>query len=122
MTDLRINLAAFTAACRRVREERYPENEEGFAARRDYYREDYDFRMAIEHRVRPAKVLSTEDKRANLRAELSVAAGRAMQYGATEAQINYIMALAEKSGDFSPIGCNLLTRRAASNIIDSMKG
>lgn len=121
MTELRINLAAFSKACRRVREERFPENEEGFAAKRNYYREDYDFRTAVEHLVRPSKALSADEKIANLRAELVSASVAAGQYGATEAQINYIVALSEKSGDFNILSGGRLTKQEASRIIDQMK-
>lgn len=122
MIELRINLAAFTKACRRVREERYPENEEGFAAKRDYYREDHDFSRSIEYSVRPAKTLSTAEKIANLRADLVTASVAAGQFGASDTQINYIASLAEKSGDFNILAGGRLTKAEASTIIDSMKG
>lgn len=122
MTELRINLAAFTKACRRIREERYPDEEIGFAAKRDYYREDHDFNRSIEHSVRPVKTLSAEEKITALRASLVTASIAAGQFGASEAQINYIIALAEKFGDFTSLGSGRLTKAEASRIIDSMKG
>lgn len=56
----------------------------------------------------------------DLRASLVTASIAAGQYGASEAQINYIVALAEKTGDFSPVD-GRLTKSEASNIIDQMK-
>lgn len=57
-----------------------------------------------------------------LRTELRVAARSAMQFGASEAQINFIVALAVKNNDFNVLGgSGRLTKREASNIIDVMK-
>ncbi len=120
MTELRINIAAFTRACRRIREERDPAAETGFAARRDYYREDCDFSRTIEYVVRPAIALSDVEKAASLRSSLVSASIAAGQYGASKAQIEYIVALSEKSRDFTCVE-GRLTKAQASIIIDQMK-
>lgn len=57
-----------------------------------------------------------------LRSELRTAARSAMRFGASEAQINFIVSLAVKNNDFNVLGgAGRLTKREASNIIDVMK-
>ena len=57
-----------------------------------------------------------------LRTELRVAARSAMQFGASDAQINFIVSLAVKNNDFNILGgAGRLTKREASAIIDTMK-
>jgi hypothetical protein len=56
-----------------------------------------------------------------LRSELRVAARTAQQFGATEAQINYIVSLATKTGNFNVLSGGRLTKADASHIINAMK-
>lgn len=58
---------------------------------------------------------------AELRAQLHVAARQAQQFGATEKQINFIVALAIRKGDFNVLSGGLLTKAEASRIIDDMQ-
>ena len=58
----------------------------------------------------------------DLRAALKVASRAAMEYGATQAQINFIVSLAIKNNDFNVLGsAGRLTKGEASRIIDEMK-
>lgn len=65
----------------------------------------------------PAPVFTAE----TLRAELGTAATAAYLDGATRKQIDYIVELAAKRGDFRPMGFNRLTKRQASALIDDLK-
>lgn len=57
----------------------------------------------------------------DLRAQLAVAARSAQQFGATDAQINFIVSLATKADRFDVLSGGRLTKADASRIIDSMK-
>lgn len=83
-----------------------------------------DYRDELRCAVRPYAYLwqpKAKPTAADLRAELTTAAAAAGQFGASQAQINYIVSLAEKSGDFTGLGYGRLTKAQASRIIDTMK-
>lgn len=58
---------------------------------------------------------------AELREQLTVAARSQMQHGATPAQIDRIVELAEQAGDFDVLSGGKLTRAEASRIIREME-
>lgn len=131
MTDLRIDLAKFKAACIAKREEIASTMEicnwttEEFAAqtcseKKDWYEFTKDQFSVIPLWMRqiPARNQTADD----LRAELNIAARAMQQYGATKAQIDYIVALAVKKNDFNVLGsAGRLSRAEARRIIESMK-
>jgi hypothetical protein len=57
----------------------------------------------------------------NLRSSLNCAARTAYTNGATEKQVNFIVALAVKLNDFNILSGGRLTKFEASQIIDTMK-
>lgn len=117
MTDLRINATNFKAVCKRVRS--YVED--------DFNADDESIYSFYRWYMRSARKEFVGSKPAPTKSEMlrtslvsaSIAAG---QYGASDTQINYIIALAEKIGDFNVLSGGRLTKREASIIINSMKG
>jgi len=116
MTALKINLAKFKEAC--------------IASRK--HMEAYDCKSIGQHRMSvqwdceidwtSAPVEKTEEFTADdLRGELNVASRAAGLKGATPAQMNFIVSLAEKSGDFRKARATVLSKFEASMMIDSMK-
>lgn len=61
------------------------------------------------------------DPAADLRDMLQVAATASYTDGATSKQIDYIIALARKNGDFNVFSGGRLTKAEASHIIDAMR-
>jgi|GEM_PF-4841708 len=57
----------------------------------------------------------------DLRGALSSASRAAQQFGATKAQIDFIVSLAIKNNDFNVLSGGRLTKTDASHIIDAMK-
>lgn len=124
MTALRINIAAFTRACREMRDQNSFDDEMAAATtlteRKDVYRDDCDFDSSMRYSVRPAAVKTREQKIQALRDELEVAAQSAYLAGATQKQIDLIVELSIEQDDFTPLGSGRLTKADASRIIDSM--
>lgn len=122
---LRIDTAKFKEFCNQERQfiERMLQTKtwtkEEFSSQSISEKKDwYDFErgsfVKYEYRVPPKKTPQ------ELREELNVAASTAMGYGATTAQIDQIVYLAEKSGDYNILAGGRLTKREASNIIETM--
>lgn len=114
MTILRINTSEFKHVCRSIREEIpsmfNPAEESIYSFYRWFVRDQ------------EAKIMRVATNPADdLRTELNVASRAAMQYGATTAQINYIVSLAIKNNDFRVLSGGRLTKAEASHIIDIMK-
>lgn len=111
-----LNMTAFAAVTKSIRKE----VEAGFNAETESIYSFY--RWFVKDAAAAGKLASKEvDKAAELRSELTVAARTAQQFGATPAQINYIVALATARNDFNVLSGGRLTKTDASRIIDSMK-
>lgn len=118
MTSLRIDIKALS---RRIKEEReYFERDvaNGIADAGDYRNELRCSINADRYLWQPAEQPSGESLRAAL-VSASVAAG---QFGASDAQIDYIVRLATEQNDFNILSGGRLTKAEASRIIDNMKG
>ena len=114
MTSLRINTTEFKYVCENIRNDlsMFDANEESIYS---FYRW---FVKDAEGRIMSAPANPADD----LRAALKVASRAAMEYGATQAQINFIVSLAIKNNDFNVLGsAGRLTKGEASRIIDEMK-
>lgn len=113
MTALRINTAEFKHICKGIRAEigMFDANEESIYSFYRWFVKDAE-----------AKIFSAPaDPVEELRTSLKIASRAAMQYGATDAQINFIVSLAVKNNDFNILAGGKLTKREASRIIDEMK-
>ena len=111
-----LNMAAFAEVTKSIRNEVpgwNPEAESIYAFYRWFVKD-----AAAAGKLTP-KASNAADE---LRGDLRVAARAAQQFGATEAQINYIVSLATAKGDFNVLSSGRLTKAEASRIIDSMKG
>lgn len=114
MTALRLNTAEFKRVCKSVRDEigMFDANEESIYAFYRFFVKDAGDKIF----AAPANPVN------DLRTALKIASRAAMQYGATEAQINFIVSLATGKNDFNVIGnAGKLTRQEASRIIEEMK-
>lgn len=117
MTALRIDMKAFKEVCQSIRAEVKDgfkaENESIFAFYRWFVQDAEDKFIGVE----------PVDASDVLRDQLTVAAARRQQFGATQSQIDFIVFLAEKSGNFNVLGsAGTLTKTEASRIIENMKG
>lgn len=115
---MRIDIKALSRKVKEAREDFERDLENGIADRSDY-RDELRF-MANANRFLWQSAPKADAS--SLRASLVTASIAAGQYGASDAQINFIVSLAEKSGDFIGLGSGQLTKAEASRIIDSMKG
>lgn len=129
MTALRIDMKKFKAMCEDVRykwENRTAEHvaldERRGVTIIDRYRiERVDADLAVKTTPLWMQPAATIDNADELRSELRVAAQAAQQFGATPAQIDYIVALATKNGNFNVFSGGRLSKTEASRIIDVMK-
>lgn len=115
---MRIDIKALSHKIKEAREDFERDLENGIADRCDY-------RDELRYMANANRFLWQAAPRADassLRAELVTASVAAGQHGATDAQIDYIVSLAENTGDFNGLGSSHLTKAQASRIIDSMKG
>lgn len=115
---LKINTKRFKALCAEQRDYHERDVKDGLSTWADYretLRDEVLGRRHLYMTRRPATA-------ADLKAELTAAAIAAGQQGATEKQIAFIMALAVKANDFSPLGASHFTKAMASRLIDTMKG
>lgn len=112
LTNLRINVAELKDACIGARQCE-PEPGESIYAH---------FRFFVKDAIAWGRIVRKSANKADtLRAQLEVAARAAYHDGATASQINYIVSLASKKGDYNILSGGRLTRHEASRIIDVMK-
>lgn len=122
MTELRINMKAFKEACEYVREQMKVPDELTQRVLSRGIRRFYEAAISDDWRAPEVEEEQVIDPVESLRAALNVAAMAAQQYGATQAQINYIVSLAVAQNDFNILSGGRLTKSEASRIIDAMKG
>ena len=114
MTSLRINFNEFKHVCNNARDDMQAFFDPASESIYSYFR---SFVKDAEDRILAAPANPADD----LRTALKVASRAAMEYGATQAQINFIVSLAIKNNDFNVLSGGRLTKGEASRIIDEMK-
>lgn len=128
MTTLRIDTAKFKEACEEARyrydgltEEDHARNKRMGKTIRDHYRFYLDVAeisvASTDSLYIPSRITTADE----LRSELRVAAQAAQEFGATQAQIDFIVSLAVKANDFNVFSGGRLSKVEASRIIDNMK-
>lgn len=130
MTQLRIDMNKFKAACQVARKEfddllagLWTAEElqaQTFGWKREVYRENHEFSTTNFSTV-PLYLQQPAPRRpatyAEILAEIQNAARAAMQYGASDRQVEYLAHLAFEAGDWSGLGQGRLSRRDASLLI-----
>ncbi len=114
MTALRINTVEFKQVCKLIRDDIsfFDASEESIYSFYRWYVKDFEGRI----------LSAPADPADDLRAALRVASRAAMEHGASQAQIDLIVSLARKSGNFNVLGSQgRLTKKEAGLIIDAMK-
>lgn len=115
MTALRIDTAKFKHICQMIRGDIscFNADDESIYSFYRWFMNDQRHKFARKVATNPAD---------DLRSQLRVAAQAAQQFGASNAQIDFIVALAIKNNDFNVLSGGRLSNAEASRIIDQMKG